>query len=142
MCLLLTIIMLLMFLYFTIPEWGQPLVLVCLLLIAVLYLINRKYYINTYGTAKGSTMNFLAKFIAAGEGLEESAYDAKKIRCPYCGSISKQFIRKDRRAFSTGKALGGMLLLGKSGFLAGFFGKKEKRYYHCINCGRNFEIKK
>lgn len=64
------------------------------------------------------------------------------ITCPKCGSINVQFIAQDQKSFSVGKAVGGALLTGGIGLLAGFAGKKGDYQCHCQNCGEIFTVPK
>lgn len=64
-----------------------------------------------------------------------------RIKCPSCSSINVQFLQQDKKSFSVGKAVGGALLTGGIGALAGFAGKKGKKQWHCQNCGNLFETK-
>lgn len=62
--------------------------------------------------------------------------------CPYCRSLDVQFMQNNKKGFSVGKAVGGAMLTGGVGALAGFTGKKGKNQWHCQNCGQTFEKKK
>ncbi|MCQ2570423.1 MAG: hypothetical protein MJ139_05990 [Limosilactobacillus sp.] len=56
-------------------------------------------------------------------------------KCPYCGSTDLQIMGIDRKGFSVGKAVGGAVLTGGIGLLAGFAGKKTgKTDYYCNDC--------
>ena len=46
-----------------------------------------------------------------------------------------------RKGFSVGKAIGGALLIGRIGALAGFAGKKGKYEVFCMNCGYRWKVK-
>lgn len=50
---------------------------------------------------------------------------AKKVKCPKCKSLNVQLLGQDRKGFSVGKAIGGAILTGGIGTLAGFVEKKE-----------------
>ncbi len=65
-----------------------------------------------------------------------------KIKCPRCGSDNIQFMQQEKKAFSIGKAVGGAVLTGGIGTLAGFAGKKGKKQWFCQNCNSTFETKK
>lgn len=65
----------------------------------------------------------------------------KTIRCPNCGSTKIQTLGNDRKAFSVGKAVGGALLTGGIGLLAGFAGEKGRYDMFCTECGCRFKIK-
>lgn len=72
---------------------------------------------------------------------EQKAYK-QAIKCPKCKSTEVVFMQQDKKGFSVGKAVGGAVLTGGIGTLAGFAGKKGKKQWHCNNCGRTFETKK
>jgi len=63
------------------------------------------------------------------------------ITCPNCNSKDVSFLQQDKKAFSVGKAVGGAVLTGGIGALAGFAGKKGNKQWHCKNCGNFFETK-
>lgn len=64
----------------------------------------------------------------------------KKIKCPRCKSLDVSFMKNDRKKFSVGKALGGNLLAGGVGTLAGFAGKEgNKNHWRCNECGTTFK---
>ncbi len=56
------------------------------------------------------------------------------LACPRCGSTA---IRGDRAGFGAGKALGGGILFGPLGLLAGFAGSKRV-VVACLNCGHEW----
>lgn len=63
-----------------------------------------------------------------------------KLYCPYCGSANLQPLGQHRKGFSIGKAIGGTVLTGGVGALAGFVGKKTKQTdFVCMNCGKQFK---
>lgn len=63
----------------------------------------------------------------------------KTISCPRCKQTNVTFMENDKKGFSVGKAVGGSLLAGRVGLLAGFAGKKgKKNKFHCNNCGYTF----
>lgn len=62
-----------------------------------------------------------------------------KIKCKYCRSTNVAFMQNKRKGFSIGKAVGGAILTGGIGTLAGFAGKKGKNEWHCNDCGRVFK---
>lgn len=66
---------------------------------------------------------------------------AKAIRCPKCRSTNIQVLGNDRKGFSIGKAVGGAILTGGIGLLAGFAGKKGKYEVFCGDCGKRFTVK-
>ena len=63
------------------------------------------------------------------------------ITCPNCKSKDVTFLQQDKKAFSVGKAVGGAVLTGGVGALAGFAGKKGNKQWHCKSCGNFFETK-
>lgn len=60
------------------------------------------------------------------------------IKCTNCSSMDIQFMQNDKKAFSAGKAVGGAVLTGGVGVLAGFAGKKGDDQWRCNNCGHIF----
>ncbi|KRM79448.1 hypothetical protein FC84_GL001627 [Lapidilactobacillus dextrinicus DSM 20335] len=75
------------------------------------------------------------------EKADRKAYK-NAVKCPKCGSTDVVFMQNNKKAFSTGKAIGGAVLTGGIGALAGFTGKKGKNEWHCNNCGNTFKTKK
>jgi ribosomal protein S27E len=61
--------------------------------------------------------------------------EPEKIKCPKCGSTQ---ITAGKHGFSAGKAVGGALLTGGIGLLAGLHGSK-KIEITCLNCGNKFK---
>ena len=57
------------------------------------------------------------------------------IKCPKCGSTQ---LYTDKKGFSAGKAVGGAILTGGIGLLAGFHGSK-KVIITCLSCGNKFK---
>lgn len=51
-------------------------------------------------------------------------------------------MQQQKKGFSVGKAVGGAILTGGIGTLAGFAGKKGKNQWFCQNCNKVFETKK
>ena len=74
--------------------------------------------------------------VAAQQKLEKNA-----IKCPHCRSKNVMFMQQGKKGFSVGKAVGGAVLTGGVGTLAGFAGKKGKKQWHCQDCGNVFETK-
>lgn len=66
---------------------------------------------------------------------------AKGIRCPKCKSTNIQVLGNDKKGFSIGKAVGGAILTGGIGLLAGFAGKKGNYEVFCTDCGHRFQVK-
>ena len=61
--------------------------------------------------------------------------------CPLCGSTDLQVTGgNNKKDFSLGKAVGGALLVGGVGALAGFLGEgSDKADILCMNCGLKFK---
>ena len=64
-----------------------------------------------------------------------------KLICPKCKSTNIQIMGNKKKSFSLVKAIGGTLLTGGIGALAGFAGKKGKYDCFCMDCGERFEVK-
>lgn len=63
-----------------------------------------------------------------------------KIKCPKCRSTNVQPLGVHKKGFSVGKAVGGTILVGGVGSLAGFAGKNSKKTdFVCMNCGKQFK---
>lgn len=73
---------------------------------------------------------------------QNTKIDPYAIKCPKCKSTNVQFMQQGKKAFSIGKAVGGAVLTGGIGTLAGFAGKKGKKQWFCQNCNNTFETKK
>lgn len=61
--------------------------------------------------------------------------ESEKLKCPKCGSDQLQ---AGNRGFNAGKAIGGALLTGGIGILAGMHGSK-KVVVSCMNCGNKWK---
>ena len=72
---------------------------------------------------------------------KQKKIDKNAIKCPHCYSKNVQFMQQNKKGFSVGKAVGGAVLTGGIGTLAGFAGKKGKKQWHCQECGNIFETK-
>lgn len=72
------------------------------------------------------------------EKLAQAAQAKNAPHCPSCGSTNIQVVGQNRKAFSAGKAVGGALLAGGVGLLAGFAGKKSGVAFVCLDCGKQF----
>lgn len=86
----------------------------------------------------------MEEFRANQEKKKQEKKQEKKqniITCPSCKSKDVTFLQQDKKAFSVGKAVGGAVLTGGVGALAGFAGKKGNKQWHCQNCGNFFETK-
>lgn len=65
----------------------------------------------------------------------------KTIQCSSCQSPDVHFMERDKKTFSVKKAVGGAILTGGIGAIAGFAGKKGKNQWFCKNCNQIFETK-
>ena len=65
----------------------------------------------------------------------------KTMACPKCKSTNIEVLGERRKGFSVGKAIGGGLLTGGIGVLAGFAGKKGKFEVFCKDCGYRWKVK-
>lgn len=63
------------------------------------------------------------------------------VKCPKCKSTNVQVMGDNKKGFSVGKAVGGAILTGGVGLLAGFLGKKGKYDVFCQSCGHRFQVK-
>lgn len=72
---------------------------------------------------------------------EKKKVNRNAVKCPKCKSINVDFMGNDKKSFSVGKAVGGAVLTGGIGTLAGFAGKKGKNQWHCKDCGNVFKKK-
>ncbi|WP_132139955.1 hypothetical protein [Limosilactobacillus reuteri] len=60
--------------------------------------------------------------------------------CPNCGSSNVQPLGQHHKNFSAGKAIGGAILTGGVGTIAGFLGKNTKQTdFVCMDCGKQFK---
>lgn len=75
------------------------------------------------------------------EAGKQKKIEKNAIKCPHCSSKKVQFMQQNKKGFSVGKAVGGAVLTGGIGTLAGFAGKKGKKQWHCQECGNIFETK-
>lgn len=81
------------------------------------------------------------KLKAENQAMKDFKIQAQKnkFKCPNCGSKNIQALGIHKKGFSTGKAVGGAILTGGVGALAGFAGKKtNKTDFVCNECGRRF----
>lgn len=72
---------------------------------------------------------------------KQKKIEKNAIKCPHCSSKKVQFMQQNKKGFSVGKAVGGAVLTGGIGTLAGFAGKKGEKQWHCQECGNIFETK-
>lgn len=71
--------------------------------------------------------------------LKQQIVESQRPKCPHCGSHNITPLGQHKKAFSVGKAVGGAILTGGIGAVAGFAGKKTKKVdYVCNNCGKTF----
>lgn len=71
---------------------------------------------------------------------QQSKINQSKVTCPNCRSVNIENLGNNKKSFSVGKAIGGGLLTGGIGTLAGFAGKKGKTdKWHCKECGNVFD---
>ncbi len=75
------------------------------------------------------------------ENMKNKNPAAKNADCPACGSANVRALGENKEAFSVGKAVGGMVLVGGIGALAGFAGKKNGYDVVCGDCGHRFLVK-
>jgi len=81
---------------------------------------------------------------------EEQVFKRKKreldlrnaLYCPHCLSINVDVMGGRPKSYSIGKALGGAMLAGDVGLLAGFAGTNGGYECRCKDCGRRFKINK
>lgn len=93
-----------------------------------------KYAIPSKLKRKVKAMDSTVITQALNDGLEGKLY------CPHCGSTNIQPLGSHRKGFSVGKAVGGAVLTGGIGALAGFAGKKTKQTdFVCMDCGKQFK---
>ena len=81
------------------------------------------------------------KLKAENQAMQDFKIQAQKnkFKCPNCGSKNIQALGIHKKGFSTGKAVGGAILTGGVGTLAGFAGKKTKKTdFICNECGKRF----
>src|SRR5690625_4923760 len=90
----------------------------------------RKMTLNEFENfveTKGTTLEEIQKnSITQHEEERKKELEKNSVKCPNCDSINLQHLGNDRKGFSVGKALGGAVLTGGIGTLAGFAGKKGK----------------
>lgn len=84
----------------------------------------------------------LSEIEAKKREFSENASSSAGMSCPSCNSSNVSFMQNKKKSFSVGKAIGGAVLTGGIGAVAGFAGKKGKNEWHCQNCGKIFETKK
>lgn len=76
---------------------------------------------------------------AHNQATKERKAEKQKIKCPKCKSTNLQHAGNKKKGFSVGKAVGGAVLTGGIGTLAGFAGKKgKKENWICLDCGKKF----
>ena len=67
---------------------------------------------------------------------------SKQAKCPKCKSLNVAPMGINKKGFSVGKAVGGYILTGGIGTMAGFIGKKKGYDFYCMDCGKTFTVKK
>ena len=97
--------------------------------------------------ARKGQKSLLAKMVddhAQAKNRRASILRAKlkeRMKCPRCGSQNIQMVGTHKQGFSVGKAVGGAILTGGVGSLAGFAGKQTgKSDWVCQDCGKSFTI--
>lgn len=81
-----------------------------------------------------------AKVEARKAERQAEKFEKERLRCPKCKSINIQVLGKQKKGFSVGKAVGGAILTGGIGTLAGFAGKNGKKVeFVCLDCGTQFK---
>ena len=63
------------------------------------------------------------------------------VSCPKCNSLNVAPLGDSKKGFSFGKAIGGGLLIGGVGTMAGFIGKKRGNNFYCQDCGSIYTVK-
>ena len=58
-----------------------------------------------------------------------------ELRCPRCGSA---YVSANKKGFGIGKAIGGAILTGGIGLLAGFIGSGQVKIT-CLKCGHTWK---
>ncbi|PWT35762.1 hypothetical protein DKZ22_10920 [Limosilactobacillus reuteri] len=62
------------------------------------------------------------------------------MKCPKCRSTNVQPLGVHKKGFSVGKAIGGAVLTGGVGAVAGFLGKNTNQTdFVCMDCGKQFK---
>jgi len=61
--------------------------------------------------------------------------EGKPLKCPRCGS---EFVTANKKGFSAGKAIGGAILTGGIGLMAGFIGSGKIKN-SCMHCGHKWK---
>lgn len=117
---------------------------------------TRKHYNNPliihFLKKQADDANEVYRILSEDTNVEDESELAKKTEnlksinkndayCPSCGSNNFQVMGNNRKGFSVGKAIGGTILVGGIGTLAGFAGKKGKYDCLCNECGKRFKMK-
>lgn len=76
---------------------------------------------------------------AAQEHQKQLATPTDKSICPKCGCTDIAVVNQNDKKFSAGRALGGTILAGGIGSLAGFTGNKNKIVFVCKKCGHQWK---
>lgn len=83
--------------------------------------------------------NELNKTMLRSVGIQKK--EKNNVRCPKCGSLNVAPIGESKKGFSVGKAIGGGVLTGGLGTMAGFIGKKRGNNFYCQDCGNIYTVK-
>lgn len=83
--------------------------------------------------------NELNKTMLRSVGIRKK--EKNNVRCPKCGSLNVAPIGESKKGFSVGKAIGGGVLTGGLGTMAGFIGKKRGNNFYCQDCGNIYTVK-
>jgi len=67
--------------------------------------------------------------------MYDQGYKEPELKCPRCGST---YITANKKGFGVGKAIGGAILTGGIGLLAGFIGSGKVKIT-CLKCGRSWK---
>lgn len=81
----------------------------------------------------------LSKTMLRSAGIQKK--EKNNVRCPKCGSLNVAPIGESKKGFSVGKAIGGGVLTGGIGTMAGFIGKKRGNNFYCQDCGNIYTVK-
>lgn len=65
-----------------------------------------------------------------------------KIKCPKCKGMNVAPLGQVKSGFSVGKAVGGAVITGGIGLMAGFIGSRKGYDFYCQDCGYVYRVKK
>lgn len=83
--------------------------------------------------------NELSKTMLRSAGIKKR--EKNNVRCPKCDNLNVAPIGESKKGFSVGKAIGGGVLTGGLGTMAGFIGKKRGNNFYCQDCGNIYTVK-